>query len=497
VSQVQPYGAFNIYDGGSSGLENTKLEIATEVCAQTEMEFYLDTNGTVVFKPPFYNMDVENSSTDTYTIKPKDIINFSNDVNTDSICTYLEVYGPREQFDPSLDSIGYHIDFDLIKKFGLRYQKLDLRYGNTPDQIRLLAAAKMAKINGRAFTGSVSIPMRPEIRLGYPVYISHIDAYYYVTGINHSFSFGGAATTTLSLEFRRDRVFSDGSVKGTSPGDVLAGYVYRYTGKNDPLQFAEQKIDDSPASPKEEESKTDIETALGENDVKKWESLRDGNVISGPRPSGLYEIDKGKLNHTQSGTGKTVVQSNELIMLSFPKSGTDSTGESVPFTDLRGYRHIGAFPYGANLSLVDKDTRAADLSAPTEKSKQEAAAVTDAAPASSTGSPSSPGGSDEPMHFDEINVNPEESLTDPDGGPIETSWLAYRAEEAAKSNKNSQEVKEQVDERRRPDFNKMPTNGSKLNAYRSFKAATPLRKTEDGSSLEKTNSIITNSGISN
>lgn len=385
LSQVQPYGAFNLYDTGSESLEHTKLEIANEVCEQTDMEFFLDTNGMAVFKPPFYNLDVNDSDTDIYKIKSKDVINFTGEINTDMICNYLEVYGPRWQFDPSMDAIGYNLDFDLIKRFGIRYQKMNLRYGNSSTQLRLIAVAKMSKINGQAFTGSVSIPMRPELRLGYPVYINHIDAYYYVTGINHSIAFGSNSTTTLSLEFRRDRVYSSGDIDGLSFGDILKGYVYRYdlnSNHKDFLKtFEEVPTDDRvrQVESKNENmgSNRDVTREMMSNDQEKFKELIENGVISGPDGTGFYKVSKANVTgNAYTGSSRDasdIAISNELIMINFPTekevaSETAKSKETIPYTDRNGYRHIGGFPYGANLRLSDKDSKLVDRTDPSNKS---------------------------------------------------------------------------------------------------------------------------------
>jgi hypothetical protein len=78
-------------------------------------------------------------------------------------------------------------------------------------------------------------------------------------------------------------------------------------------------------------------------------------VYEGPGLLGLWKIDRANVKQrTQdqikdAGDGATYT-SNELVML---------TDESVPFTDKLGYRHMGAFPYGANL-VITKDGKMRD-----------------------------------------------------------------------------------------------------------------------------------------
>jgi len=381
IARCMPFAAFSNWGDGSESLEMTKLEVANEVCEQAQMEFFVDTNGSFVFKPPFYNMDVLSADLPIYILEANEIINLSTSIDSNSIVTYLEATSPIRPANPEMELIGFHMDYDLMKRFGLRYQSAAFRYGNSARTLRLLAAAEMTKINGRAFTGSVSIPLRPELRLGYPVYIRHIDAYYYVSGITHNITFGTSATTDLSLEFRRDRVYDpDGTIAvedlrntngdpiGVSyPGKIIKGYVYRFdesTNINslnnipkDPAVAAAEQLNtqqrnqgvtnNDPVAIQDANSK-----AQGiKNDTLKDNLLRVSNLVSGPKTTGFYKVSKAKITvipgqnptngYLDYGTPDAVV-SNELLMM---------TDDTIPYTDINGYRHIGAFPYGANLKM--------------------------------------------------------------------------------------------------------------------------------------------------
>jgi hypothetical protein len=384
ISRCMPFAAFSNWGDGAEPLEMTKLEIANEVCEQSQMEFFVDTNGTFVFKPPFYNMDVVNTNLPIYVIDTNEVINMSTSIDSNSIVTYLEGTSPQIPMLPEMELNGFHIDYDLMKRFGVRYQTVAFRYGNSAKTLRLLTAAEMAKINGRAFTGSVSIPLRPELRLGYPVYIRHIDAYYYVTGITHNITFGTSATTDLSLEFRRDRVFDpDGTVAiedlvdingqfaGQSyPGKVVKGYVYRFdesTNVNslknlpkDPVSSIETQINQMQKNQNVTNGDVNsIQQANSDankikNDILKDNLLRVSNLVSGPKTTGFYKVSKAAINvvpgqsptdgYLDYGTPDAIV-SNELLMM---------TDDTIPYTDINGYRHIGAFPYGANLKICKK-----------------------------------------------------------------------------------------------------------------------------------------------
>jgi len=186
LARVQPYGLFDLFGNGAEATVFSKIEIATTICEKTFMEFFVDTNGEIVFKPPFYNLDVASGNVPYYRVGPNDVINYNASFDSNSIINYLVVTGPRYQSLSSLEAVGFHADFASIAKMGIRSEQVSVPYGMNAKQLKMIAAAEMARRNGQAYTGSVSIPLRPEIRLGYPVYLEHIDTFYYVTGINLS-----------------------------------------------------------------------------------------------------------------------------------------------------------------------------------------------------------------------------------------------------------------------------------------------------------------------
>jgi hypothetical protein len=47
--------------------------------------------------------------------------------------------------------------------------------------------------------------MRPELRMGFPVWVPKYDSFFYVQAISHNFSIGGQATTTLTLTAKRSK----------------------------------------------------------------------------------------------------------------------------------------------------------------------------------------------------------------------------------------------------------------------------------------------------
>jgi hypothetical protein len=298
--------------------KQTKLQIATIVAQRCEYEFYQDCNGNFIFKPPFYNMDVRGLQ--PYEIEPQDVINSAFHVDTEGICTVLQVHGSMFQNMYSTSYArpeGYHIDIELMQKYGLRYQEMQVQYvaGDAGVTLaRQLAVGHMNRMNAKTMTGSVTIPGRPEIRLGYPVYIKHRDSFHYVKSITHGFDYGGTFTTTLSLETERKKTY-------LPSGDSWAlqlNKVYLYTGQILASDTA------GTASPPTLGQLTDAEK-------KKAEIDQANNKVASLR-QGLYSITD-RLNDDQLAI----------------------TNNSVPFTDDDGYRVIGSFPYGRGVNPVNID----------------------------------------------------------------------------------------------------------------------------------------------
>ena len=384
LARVQPFGAFDLFGQGTEPTIMSKMEIATAVCEKVQMEFFVDTNGKFVFKPPFYNLDVASAGLKHYRIGPEDVIDFNATFDSNVLINYLTVTGPMYQQIPSLEAIGFHVDFDSVRKYGIRAEQVNIPYGMNGKQLRMIAVAEMSRRNGQAFSGSVTIPLRPEMRLGYPVYMEHIDAFYYVTGINHSFSFGSSATTSLTLEFRRDKVFDDGNsgIGDSQMGDVLYSCVIRnrenelseefkkskpdfekIKDRLEKISFAKRKLETG-----EETSEiydvSDLDTLF--NETKKNIIAAQNNIMDGPNMMGTWKVDRATVKLRSSDQIKdkekdSAYSANELVMM---------TNESLPYTDKLGYKHIGAFPYGANL-VLSKNGMMRDMTDFIEKTNHE------------------------------------------------------------------------------------------------------------------------------
>lgn len=199
----------------------TKLEIAQQVTNATGYEFYQDVDGDLVFKPPFYNLDTRASR--VYRLEDIDIISASFQ-EKEPQATYCTVKaGTTTSFNVGtpgwVGARGQYIDWRLIAKFGWRPANMEISYYNSPKALFFIAQARLDILNIDINSCQVTIPIRPELRPGFPVYIPFVDCFYYVTQMSHSFSFGANCTTSLTLTGRRTKWMPPGEPGPIPPGE--------------------------------------------------------------------------------------------------------------------------------------------------------------------------------------------------------------------------------------------------------------------------------------
>jgi len=218
VAQMQAYttdlgamGSVNLWES----TYETKMDMAQQVAQVAGYEFYQDVDGDFVFKPPFYNLDT--SSNRVYVLKDIDLISITF-VEAEPEVTALKVssgwFGnmtgtsvENNEFGPS----GSYIDYRLVAQFGWRQQTFEAAYLTDPKALFYACVARMDIFNLNMNRANCQIPLRPELRIGFPVYLESFDCYYYLTSFNHTFSFGGQCTTSLTLTGRRAKFYAPGT----------------------------------------------------------------------------------------------------------------------------------------------------------------------------------------------------------------------------------------------------------------------------------------------
>ena len=196
----------------------SKLSIAQACRDQSGWEFFCDPSGDIVFKPPFYNLNVLPNKPISW-IQNYEII---DDSVTDSEAeVYTHITSSGNAFGGTMDwglndeittpRTGV-IDFHLLRRYGWRRLDYQCEWAGNPKKLFYWLMDYLDRMNAKRQAGSVTIPMRPELKLGFPIWFPKYDSFFYVTGISHQFSVGGQATTTLTLIAKRSKFIAPNNI---------------------------------------------------------------------------------------------------------------------------------------------------------------------------------------------------------------------------------------------------------------------------------------------
>jgi len=200
----------------------SKLSMAMQARDQLTYEFYCDTTGDIIFKPPFYNLNVIPNKPVSW-IQDFDVIDDSMNDSEAEVVTHVTSSGNAfggvtdwglndEITTPRTGVYDYH----LLKRYGWRHSELQVEWAGNPKKLFYHLLDWMDRINSKRQNGSVTIPIRPEIRMGFPIWFPKYDSFFYINAISHQYSVGGQATTTLTLTAKRSKFIAPdniGSIK--------------------------------------------------------------------------------------------------------------------------------------------------------------------------------------------------------------------------------------------------------------------------------------------
>ena len=198
-------------------------------------EGYQDLDGAIIFKPPFYNLDVTNlDAAWKPTVPPISASSYIREEANPFVVHLSEIETESETEDeggikvtrmlvqpdwlatfhgignPELLPVAEHIDIAKLAKFGLREAPAarQLAFMGAGDKIEMYAYAvsELVRANQGYRTYTFTIPLRPELRLGFPMYIKHKDMYGYIKNISISYQQAGSATMSITLDTIRKRI---------------------------------------------------------------------------------------------------------------------------------------------------------------------------------------------------------------------------------------------------------------------------------------------------
>tara|TARA_A100001015_G_scaffold292271_1_gene367434 strand:+ start:10 stop:4179 length:4170 start_codon:yes stop_codon:yes gene_type:complete len=228
ITEISSLGQVNFMDSNF----DSKLSIANKIAEKIGYEFYQDMDGDLVFKPPMYNMDTSNDR--VYRINREDTLDISYEHNEPEFTYVICSGGPFRNIKVSnLEGEwgvkGMYVDYKLVAKYGWKSLSFDTTYYNSARKAFYAAVVALDNSNKATEGCSITIPLRPELKPGYPVYVEENDCFYYVEGVNHNFSYGGDCTTSLTLTAQRKKFippgrnevkYSDNPAKSVDLGDT-------------------------------------------------------------------------------------------------------------------------------------------------------------------------------------------------------------------------------------------------------------------------------------
>ena len=129
-------------------------------------------------------------------------------------------------YSEQLLHVSEWIDVPKLVRYGLREEPVKnvpwFQDGTTAQYAH--AIAEMVRMNRGFRTYTVTIPLRPELKLGFPIFFPHRDMYGYIKSISINYQSMGAATMTVTCDSLRRRVLVNTAVNDPT-GQVKTQYT--------------------------------------------------------------------------------------------------------------------------------------------------------------------------------------------------------------------------------------------------------------------------------
>ncbi len=205
----------------------SKLAVAMTCRDQAGYEFYCDTTGDIIFKPPFYNLNVipnkPVSWIQDYEIIEDSVVDTELDVFTHITSSGNAFSGGSLDYglndEITTPRCGVY-DFHLLRRYGWRRLDYQCEWASNPRQLFFHLIDHLDRVNSKRQNGSIIIPMRPELRMGFPIWFPRYDSFFYIQAIAHQYAVGGQATTTLTLTAKRSKFIAPNNI-GTIKQDTI------------------------------------------------------------------------------------------------------------------------------------------------------------------------------------------------------------------------------------------------------------------------------------
>lgn len=307
----------------------TKLEIANSCKEVVGFEFYMDVTGDIVFKPPFYNLDILSNKPISW-IQDIDILDWDFTDSESEVVTQLTIEG---NFGGNIDyGLGAEVtpftsvtDYHLLRKYGWRPHTYPSEFMGDTMRMFYHGLDILDRINCKRNQATITIPHRPELRLGFPVYLAPLDEVWYIRGLSHNIQFGGRTTTSLSLTARRQKFTAP---KGISTLVTGARKSVSPTGKNSKVVDTQTDTQKTPPTVRQL-AQTSFKLDLGDAATLPPINVDPNN------PATMDPYEPLILRHPK--TGKVVGYPNVVMVYSRPydprSANAAVSGEKAPGTN--------------------------------------------------------------------------------------------------------------------------------------------------------------------
>jgi hypothetical protein len=368
-----------------------RLERLTQIVNMVGFEGYQDIDGGIVIKPPLYNLDVTNVGTGSlaantpaaaviqaygvnnpFVIKLSEILD--EDEGEDESAIRLTRMTARGSLNPlfqlsgteNIVAVSEEIDLPKLSQFGLRAEPPHNAAWLHDSDVKGLygfCVSELARANKGFRTYSVVIPVRPELKLGFPIYFPHKDIYAYPKSISISHVEGGDSTMTITMDsLRRRPMFPETQTAPTPDGKSTQEVTLMTTQPNLVLQWTKAPADNGVTSASKSKAQLAGSLATSPLDVADVHQQQ----------LQMIDYEKHKIQNNFEINADTTqncwrIQEDTDHVFTVPRalvSMPDATAtihndyfkalrKIRPYTDEKGYELIGPFPWGRWKSLEE------------------------------------------------------------------------------------------------------------------------------------------------
>ncbi len=356
-----------------------RLERLRYIVSLIGFEAYQDIDGGVIFKPPLYNLDVtnvnqpdvaalDNSLIDIYEQNNPFVVQLSEILdeseNEDEGAVRVTRAMVRGSIDPSIQTVSgdgwipvaEEYDIPKLAQFGLRTEAPHTVAWFTSGDSKALhayAALDMARANRAFRTYSITIPMRAELKLGFPMYLPHRDLYGYIKSVTLNYTQGSNATMGILLDsLRRRPMFPEQQKVPSADGTTSHVTTLLTPQKNLVLQWtsAPATVTPTPAAQLTGQmaSMTIPQQMIFDQEIQ-MTHYREKVIANSYSPNPDTSSHAWRVQPDTDGvfTTQRKVEAAPSGTTSTPQNDYyEALRNTRPYTDDKGYELIGPFPLG-------------------------------------------------------------------------------------------------------------------------------------------------------